>query len=50
MLCNHRHKTFHSLGHGSCLIDLHKVALLEALLRLPYGVAIPDLLYAEIWV
>jgi predicted nucleic acid-binding protein len=32
----------------SCLIDLRKASLLEALIRLPYEIGIPDVLFAEL--
>jgi hypothetical protein len=32
----------------SCLIDLHKTSLLEALIRLPYEIGIPDVLFEEL--
>ncbi|WP_164928479.1 PIN domain-containing protein [Gloeobacter violaceus] len=35
------------ISDSSCLIDLHKVALIDALLQLPYEVVIPDLLFAD---
>lgn len=33
----------------SCMIDLRKVALLEALLRLPYTFVMPDTLFEDEW-
>jgi predicted nucleic acid-binding protein len=32
----------------SCLIDLRKASLLEALIQLPYEIAIPDVLFEEL--
>jgi predicted nucleic acid-binding protein len=32
----------------SCLIDLRKASLLEALIRLPYEIGIPDVLFEEL--
>jgi hypothetical protein len=32
----------------SCLIDLRKASLLEALIRLPYEISIPDVLFEEL--
>jgi hypothetical protein len=33
----------------SCMVDLRKAALLEALLRLPYSFVMPDILFADEW-
>jgi len=33
----------------SCIIDLRKAALLEALLRLPYTFVVPDTLFEDEW-
>lgn len=35
------------ISDTSTLIDLRKAALLEALLRLPYEIQVPDLLYED---
>jgi hypothetical protein len=32
----------------SCLIDLRKASLLETLIRLPYKIGIPDILFEEL--
>jgi hypothetical protein len=32
----------------SCLIDLRKASLLEASIRLPYKIGIPDILFEEL--
>jgi hypothetical protein len=32
----------------SCLIDLRKASLLQALIRLPYEIGIPDVLFEEL--
>jgi hypothetical protein len=32
----------------SCLIDLRKASLLEALIQLPYEIGIPDVLFEEL--
>ena len=35
------------ISDSSCLIDLRKASLLEAFLRLPYEVLIPDTLFED---